>query len=99
MSLDFRALLPGDILLFAQPGEAISHVAIYVGNGQIIHSSSSYGGVNYLDLNSSRGDWFVQSMVAARRLTSNGRSLVQSLRELTIPGLPLDPPDRLPPSR
>ena len=99
VALDFRALLPGDILLFAEPGEAISHVAIYVGNGQIIHSSSSYGGVNYLDLNSSRGDWFVQSMVAARRLTSNGRSLVQSLRELTIPGLPLDPPDRAPPTR
>ena len=94
--VDPDALLPGDILLFAEPGEAISHVAIYVGNGEIIHASSSYGAVNYLDLSTSRGAWFVQNMVAARRLTSNGRSLVQGLSYLTIPGLPLDPPDRAP---
>lgn len=97
--VDPDALLPGDLLLFAEPGEAISHVAIYVGNGEIIHASSSYGAVNYLDLGTSRGAWFVQNMVAARRLTSNGRSLVQGLRYLTIPGLPLDPPDRAPAPR
>jgi cell wall-associated NlpC family hydrolase len=65
---EWEALAPGDIMLFAEPGEAISHVAIYVGNGEIIHSSAAYGGVGYLDLNSSRGDWYVQNMVAARRL-------------------------------
>ena len=97
--VDPGALLPGDLLLFAERGEAISHVALYVGNGEIIHASSSYGAVNYLDLSSSRGAWFVQNMVAARRLTSNGRSLVQELRYLTIPGLPLDPPDRAPSPR
>ena len=96
VALDFGALLPGDIMLFAEPGEAISHVAIYVGTGEIIHSSSGNGGVNYLDLNTSRGDWYVQNMVAARRLTANGRSLVQGLKYLTIPGLPFDPPDRAP---
>lgn len=68
VALDPDNFLPGDILLFAEPGEAISHVAIYVGNGEIIHASSAYGGVNYLDLNSSRGDWYVQNMVAVRRL-------------------------------
>lgn len=93
------ALLPGDIMLFAEPGEAISHVAIYTGNGEIIHSSSGYGGVHYLDLNTSQGDWYVQNMVAARRLTANGRSLVQGLKYLTIPGLPFDPPDRAPAPR
>ncbi|MDB4914234.1 MAG: hypothetical protein JWM95_1878 [Gemmatimonadetes bacterium] len=93
---DFKVFLPGDILLFAERGEAISHVAIYVGNGEIIHSSSGYGGVNYLDLNTSAGDWYVQSLVAVRRLVSNGRSLVQPLSLLTIPGLPFDPPDRAP---
>ena len=97
--VDASALLPGDILLFAEPGESISHVAIYVGNGEIIHASSSYGAVNYLDLGTSRGAWFVQNMVAARRLTSNGRSLVQGLSYLTIPGLPFDPPDRAPSPR
>jgi peptidoglycan DL-endopeptidase CwlO len=67
VSLDFRALHPGDIMLFAEPGQAISHVAIYAGNGRIIHSSTAVGGVGYTDLNSG-GDWFVQNLVAARRL-------------------------------
>ena len=97
--LDFGAMLPGDIMLFAEPGEAISHVAIYVGSGQIIHASSGYGGVNYLDMSTYRGDWYVQNLVAVRRLTSNGRSLVQPLKSLTIPGLPFDPPDRAPAPR
>ena len=65
--LDFAAMLPGDILLFAEPGEAISHVAIFVGDGRIIHASSAMGGVNYLDLDGSRGAWYVQNLVAVRR--------------------------------
>lgn len=64
---DFRYLRPGDLMMFAEPGEAISHVAIYVGNGRIIHSSGSTGGVGYTDLNSG-GDWFVAYFVAARRV-------------------------------
>jgi len=64
---DFRALRPGDLMLFAEPGEAISHVAIYVGNGRIIHASVSGNGVGYTDLNSG-GDWFVAYFVAARRV-------------------------------
>lgn len=64
---DFRALRPGDIMLFAEPGEAISHVAIYAGNGVIIHASSAVGGVGYTDLNKG-GDWFIAYFVAARRL-------------------------------
>ena len=68
VSLDFSDMKPGDILLFAEPGEAISHVAIYVGSGEIIQASQGYGEVNYLDLNSSRGDWYVQNLVAVRRL-------------------------------
>lgn len=97
--LDFGAMLPGDIITFAEPGEAISHVAIYVGSGEIIHSSSGYHGVTYTDLNTHAGDWYVQNMVVVRRLTANGRSLVQSLNLLTIPGLPFDPPDRAPAPR
>ena len=65
---DFNALVPGDIMLFAEPGAAISHVAIYAGNGRIIHSSSANGGVGYRDLNNGRSEWFVQYFVAARRL-------------------------------
>jgi cell wall-associated NlpC family hydrolase len=65
---NLAALVPGDLMFFAEPGAAISHVAIYVGNGTIIHSSEGFGGVNYLDLNTSRGDWYVQNLVAVRRV-------------------------------
>jgi peptidoglycan DL-endopeptidase CwlO len=67
VAADFRSLRPGDLMFFAERGEAISHVAIYAGNGEIIHSSSSNGGVGYTDLNSG-GDWFVVNFVAARRV-------------------------------
>jgi cell wall-associated NlpC family hydrolase len=64
---DFRDLEPGDLMFFAEPGEAISHVAIYAGDGRILHSSSSNGGVGYTDLNTG-GEWFVAYFVAARRV-------------------------------
>ena len=64
---DFGALRPGDLMMFAEPGEAISHVAIYAGNGRILHSSSSNGGVGYTDLNAG-GEWFYRYFVAARRV-------------------------------
>ena len=67
IAVDFHALRPGDLMFFAEPGEAISHVAVYAGDGRIIHSSSSVGGVGYTDLNRG-GDWFVAYFVAARRV-------------------------------
>ena len=67
VSPDFRALRPGDLMMFAEPGQAISHVAIYAGNGIIVHSSTSTGGVGYTDLNTG-GEWFIAYFVAARRL-------------------------------
>ncbi len=68
VALDYSAFLPGDLLFFAEPKEAISHVAIYVGDGRIIHASSAMGQVGYLDLDGDRGAWYVQNMVAVRRL-------------------------------
>jgi cell wall-associated NlpC family hydrolase len=67
IALDFGAFLPGDLLMFAEPGEAISHVAIYVGDGRIIHASSAAGEVTYLDLSGDRAAWYIQNMVAVRR--------------------------------
>ncbi len=64
---EFAALRPGDLMMFAEPGQAISHVAIYAGNGRILHASSSNHGVGYTDLNTG-GEWFVDYFVVARRM-------------------------------
>jgi cell wall-associated NlpC family hydrolase len=61
-------LLPGDLLLFAGHGTRITHVAIYVGDGRIIHASSGQRAVRYDDLDSARGRWFRQHVVSARRV-------------------------------
>jgi cell wall-associated NlpC family hydrolase len=61
-------LAPGDLLLFAVSGSRISHVAIYVGDGRIVHASSGQGEVRYDDLDSARGRWFRRHVVSARRV-------------------------------
>ena len=61
-------LLPGDLLLFAGHGTRITHVAIYVGDGRIIHASSGQRAVRYDDLDSARGRWFREHIVSARRV-------------------------------
>jgi len=65
---EWRAVAPGDLVLFADRDQ-IDHVAIYAGHNRIIHSSASGGGVHYDDLSTARGEWFVDHMVAARRVT------------------------------
>lgn len=48
-------LLPGDIVFFSGNGSTITHVGIYVGNGQFIHSPNSRSTVSYSSLTS--GYW------------------------------------------
>lgn len=61
-------LAPGDLLLFAERGARVSHVAIYLGDGRIVHASSGQGEVRYDDLDSARGRWFRRHVVSARRV-------------------------------
>lgn len=97
---DFGALAAGDLVMFAQGGGAISHVAVYAGDNRIIHATSSGGSVRYDDLGTERGRWFVKRLVAARRVTPDGRGLVRdltkSLQGTGLLELPFDGPDFAP---
>jgi len=62
------ALRPGDLMFFSTMGGVIDHVAIYAGEGRILHSSRGGGGVLYDDLSSSRGQWFLERHVSSRRV-------------------------------
>lgn len=64
----FSGLARGDLMFFAGDDGVIDHVAIYAGNGRILHSTSSGGGVRYDELSGSRGSWFTSHFVAARRV-------------------------------
>jgi hypothetical protein len=92
-----RSLAVGDLMLFSQGGR-INHVAIYAGNGRFIHSSSSGNGVRYDDFGTRRGKWFANHMVAARRVTGDGRILVNAFTSGSLIAFDqLDPPDSAPP--
>jgi cell wall-associated NlpC family hydrolase len=79
MPRSFRRLAPGDLVMFAERGRPISHVAIYAGQNRIIHATSSGGEVRYDDLGTQRGRWFVDHMVAARRVTPDARGVMLDL--------------------
>ncbi|HEX2250333.1 MAG TPA: C40 family peptidase [Gemmatimonadales bacterium] len=68
LPLEVAALKPGDLLLFASNGRGVNHVAIYVGENRILHSSAGAGGVVYDDLSTPRGQWYLKRHVASRRV-------------------------------
>ena len=57
-----------DLLLFASRGAGVNHVAIYVGDNRILHSTAGAGGVVYDDLSTPRGKWYLKRHVASRRV-------------------------------
>ena len=96
---NWRVISPGDLVMFEDDGSR--HVAIYVGRNKIIHASETGGGVRYDDLSSERGRWFMEHLVAARRVTPDLRGLLLDLaREFAADDIDTDSPDRAPrPSR
>jgi len=75
---DWHIIAPGDLVMFRDEG-GINHVAIYAGGSRIIHSTETGGGVRYDDLASERGRWFLDHMVAVRRVTPDVRGLLLDL--------------------
>jgi cell wall-associated NlpC family hydrolase len=88
-------LRAGDLLFFSQSGNGVDHVAIYVGNDRILHSTSSGGGVRYDDLDTPRGKWFRDRLVAARRVLGDGATFVDPFAVAQL-DQKLDPPDKAP---
>jgi peptidoglycan DL-endopeptidase LytE len=68
LPLGVAVLEPGDLLLFSSTGTGVNHVAIYVGDNRILHSSAGAGGVVYDDLSTPRGQWYLKRHVASRRV-------------------------------
>ena len=70
------SLRVGDLLFFRTSRGRAGHVAIYAGDGRIIHASSGSRRVRYDDLASPRGKWFIARLTGVRRvllLTSDRR--------------------------
>ncbi|RID81748.1 NlpC/P60 family protein [Mesobacillus zeae] len=59
------SLIPGDLMFFAtgSPGR-VSHVAIYIGNGQMIQSASSYG----VSIASTKNSYWKPRYLGAKRI-------------------------------
>ena len=96
LELRQNALRPGDLMFFAD-GSRVDHVALYVGSGRILHATGSGGGVRYDDLDSPRGQWFMERWVVARRVVDDEGSLVRDLGSTRqVDEAELDPPDRAP---
>ena len=62
-------LRPGDILVFsANPGGGVSHVGLYVGSGQFIHSGSQGVQISGLSATDPTGQWWVERWISTRRV-------------------------------
>ncbi len=62
------ALTPGDVLTFAAGGSGVSHVGLYVGEGDFIHSSSSGVRLSSLVADDPDSRWWQQRWVGVRRI-------------------------------
>jgi peptidoglycan DL-endopeptidase CwlO len=63
-----ETLRPGDLLTFSSSGGPVTHVALYIGNGQFIHSASAGVQISLLSPDDPNGRWWYQRWVGARRI-------------------------------
>lgn len=69
VSVSRENLQPGDLVFFREPGSSKSatHVGIYIGNGDLIHASSSKSGA-YVRINNLSEKWYATRYVGAKRI-------------------------------
>jgi cell wall-associated NlpC family hydrolase len=65
---DAGSLRPGDILTFADDGNRVSHVGLYVGSRKFIHSASTGVQLSVLSDDDVSGRWWYRRWVGARRI-------------------------------
>lgn len=65
VALDTTQLRPGDLVTFGR-GKRVSHIGIYVGDGRIVHASTSQRRV--VESTIEGENWFVRRWMGARRL-------------------------------
>ena len=61
--VDYNSAQPGDLVFYAKNGR-INHVAIYIGNGQVIHASSPKTGIKI-------SSWNYRTPAGIRRYLAN----------------------------
>ena len=63
------SMKPGDLVFFhTGRSSRVNHVAMYIGNGKIVHSSSGQGGVR---VDSITTGYYARKMVGARRVAKS----------------------------
>lgn len=65
VSVEKENLQPGDLVFFGYSGTSVSHVGMYMGDGQMIHASSSDGKVVTTDISSG---YYTRMYVGAKRI-------------------------------
>jgi cell wall-associated NlpC family hydrolase len=67
-----EALRPGDILTFSNSGGPVTHVGLYVGDGQFVHSATRGVQLSELSPDDPYGKWWWARWVGARRIVDSG---------------------------
>lgn len=68
VATDPDAFRPGDLLFFATTGQHVDHVALYAGDGLLLHASENGGEVREDDLGGRGGEWLLDRLVGVRRV-------------------------------
>ena len=68
MPPDIEKLLPGDILVFSDRGDAPTHVGLYVGEGKFIHSAAKGVLLSRFADDDSEGRYWLRRWVGVRRI-------------------------------